>query len=71
MSANDNQSPPAAPPSQQQPQVPSTTQNAHAVSENLACQWQGCGERCESAEALYVSTVESDQVSPGTPVFDN
>lgn len=23
--------------------------------DNLTCQWQGCGERCDSAEALYVS----------------
>jgi hypothetical protein len=22
--------------------------------DNLTCQWQGCGERCDSAEALYV-----------------
>lgn len=27
----------------------------NAASENLQCQWQGCGERCPSAEALYVS----------------
>jgi len=30
-------------------------QNASSTIDNLTCQWQGCGERCESAEALYVS----------------
>lgn len=25
--------------------------------DNLTCQWQGCGERCDSAESLYVSTL--------------
>lgn len=31
-------------------------QNASSTIDNLTCQWQGCGERCDSAEALYVST---------------
>lgn len=38
----------AAGASPQQPQV-------NAAGENLQCQWQGCGERCQSPEALYVS----------------
>lgn len=29
-------------------------QNASSTIDNLTCQWQGCGERCDSAEALYV-----------------
>jgi len=28
-------------------------QNASSTIDNLTCQWQGCGERCDSAEALY------------------
>lgn len=39
---------PASAPSPQQPTV-------NAAGENLQCQWQGCGERSTSAEALYVS----------------
>lgn len=27
----------------------------NAAGENLQCQWVGCGERCVSPEALYVS----------------
>ena len=38
----------ASPPVQAAPTQSSTI-------DNLTCQWQGCGERCESAEALYVS----------------
>jgi len=38
----------AAAASSPQPQV-------NSAGENLVCQWQGCGERCTSAEALYVS----------------
>lgn len=37
----------------QTPQQPAP--NVNAAGENLQCQWQGCGERCTSAEALYVS----------------
>lgn len=29
-------------------------QSASSTIDNLTCQWQGCGERCDSAEALYV-----------------
>ncbi|KAF2172330.1 hypothetical protein M409DRAFT_17566 [Zasmidium cellare ATCC 36951] len=32
-------------------QAPQTTQSS--TIDNLTCQWQGCGERCDSAEALY------------------
>jgi len=32
-------------------QAPSTTQSS--TIDNLTCQWQGCGERCDSAESLY------------------
>ncbi|KAK4636741.1 pH-response transcription factor [Fulvia fulva] len=32
-------------------QAPATTQSS--TIDNLTCQWQGCGERCDSAEALY------------------
>lgn len=38
----------AAASSPQPPQV-------NSAGENLQCQWQGCGERCSSPEALYVS----------------
>lgn len=38
----------AASSSSPQPQV-------NSAGENLVCQWQGCGERCTSAETLYVS----------------
>ncbi|KAK5951869.1 hypothetical protein OHC33_007162 [Knufia fluminis] len=41
----------AAAPSPQQPQV-------NAAGENLQCQWQGCGERCQSPEALYEHVCE-------------
>ncbi|KIV80309.1 hypothetical protein PV11_07820 [Exophiala sideris] len=30
----------------------------NAAGENLQCQWQGCGERCTSAEALYEHVCE-------------
>lgn len=40
----------AASPPVQAPQTTSTS-----TIDNLTCQWQGCGERCENAEALYVS----------------
>ena len=42
--------PNASAPSPQQPTV-------NAAGENLQCQWQGCGERSTSAEALYVSQI--------------
>ncbi|ERF70985.1 hypothetical protein EPUS_09090 [Endocarpon pusillum Z07020] len=47
---------------QQQPaQVPQPVSTPSAVNnggENLQCQWQGCGERCASAEALYEHVCE-------------
>lgn len=30
-------------------------QNSSSTIDNLTCQWQGCGERCDSPELLYVS----------------
>jgi hypothetical protein len=30
-------------------------QSASVTIDNLICQWQGCGERCDSADALYAS----------------
>lgn len=39
--------------SQPSPPVQPVT-NASSTIDNLTCQWQGCGERCDSAEALYV-----------------
>jgi hypothetical protein len=33
-------------------QAPQTTSTS--TIDNLTCQWQGCGERCDNAEALYV-----------------
>jgi len=37
-------------------------QNTSSTIDNLTCQWQGCGERCDSAELLYVSfsTIKPD-----------
>jgi hypothetical protein len=43
----------ASPPVQQPPQQPTS------AVDNLTCQWQSCGERCETAEALYVSDPDS------------
>lgn len=40
----------ASSPNSQQPTV-------NAAGENLQCQWQGCGERCSSPEALYVRRI--------------
>jgi hypothetical protein len=36
-----------------QPSPPVQVQSS--TIDNLTCQWQGCGERCDTAEALYVS----------------
>jgi hypothetical protein len=30
-------------------------QSASLTIDNLICQWQGCGERCDGADALYAS----------------
>ena len=38
--------------------------NVNAAGENLQCQWQNCGERCASPEALYVRSS-----SPSKPCF--
>ncbi|GAB7358222.1 hypothetical protein MBLNU230_g0374t1 [Neophaeotheca triangularis] len=38
-----------SPPVQPVQQVPQSS----STIDNLTCQWQGCGERCDSAEALY------------------
>jgi hypothetical protein len=41
---------------QQQLNQPSPPVQAQSSTiDNLTCQWQGCGERCDTAEALYVS----------------
>lgn len=32
-----------------------TAPAVNSAGENLQCQWQACGERCTSPEALYVS----------------
>lgn len=40
---------------QQVPQPVATPAAVNNVGENLQCQWQGCGERCNTPEALYVS----------------
>ncbi len=40
---------------QQQLNQPSPVAAQSSAIDNLTCQWQGCGERCDSAEALYVS----------------
>lgn len=38
------------------PTEPPRQSNASVTSEdNLVCQWDQCGERCTSAETLYVS----------------
>ncbi|RMD39502.1 hypothetical protein DV735_g5624, partial [Chaetothyriales sp. CBS 134920] len=39
-------------------QLPHPTSSAAGASESLACQWQGCGERCPTAEALYEHVCE-------------
>lgn len=42
---------------QQSPPVQASSAPTSTV-DNLTCQWQGCGERCDTAEALYVSRCE-------------
>lgn len=37
----------------QQQQSPVQPSAQSSTIDNLTCQWQGCGERCDSAEALY------------------
>lgn len=41
-------------PTQQPAQIPQPSNNVGA-SDQLVCQWQNCGERCPTAEQLYVS----------------
>jgi hypothetical protein len=41
-----------------QPSPPVQSAQSSTI-DNLTCQWQGCGERCDSAEALYVSTIQT------------
>lgn len=36
------------------PAVQQAQQTSTSAIDNLTCQWQGCGERCDTAEALYV-----------------
>jgi len=38
----------------QPPLISNPTPVVNAAGENLQCQWQGCGERCATPEALYV-----------------
>ena len=49
----------AATQQQQQLSQPSppvqTPQGPVSAIDNLTCQWQGCGERTDTAESLYVS----------------
>lgn len=40
--------------SQPSPPVQAPTLTQSSTIDNLTCQWQGCGERCDSAESLYV-----------------
>jgi len=62
-SQNDNgQSIPATDPSLPQQQPPAQPQSAVGAAvaqtnvggDSLTCQWQNCGERCATAEQLYV-----------------
>jgi len=45
---------PQQPAAAAQPAAP----NVNSAGENLQCQWQGCGERCTSPEALYEHVCE-------------
>ncbi|KAI6795207.1 hypothetical protein KC332_g12964 [Hortaea werneckii] len=49
--AAQQQSAPQPSPPVQAPQAPVAT--APSTIDNLTCQWQGCGERCDTAESLY------------------
>jgi len=42
-------------PQQGTPQQSAATPVAGGSADSLTCQWQNCGERCPSAEQLYVS----------------
>jgi len=44
-----------APQSQGTPQQQPSPNPASVSTDSLVCQWQNCGERCPSAEQLYVS----------------
>jgi hypothetical protein len=43
--------------SQGTPQQQPSPNPASVSTDSLVCQWQNCGERCPSAEQLYVSPV--------------
>jgi hypothetical protein len=43
------------PPVSQSSSPAQPVQNECSTIDNPICQWQGCGERCDRAEALYVS----------------
>lgn len=68
-SSVENASNPPAPQDvvQQQGQLAQPAQQSSSVSaagENLQCQWQGCGERCPTPEALYVSILMHNDPEP-------
>jgi len=42
--------------SQPSPSVQPVSGTPSSAIDNLTCQWQGCGERCDTAELLYVCT---------------
>jgi hypothetical protein len=69
MSNNEN-APPGVTPNgqgvpQQQPSPSQAQNNVQALAQtsvggdSLTCQWQNCGERCTTAEQLYVSASHS------------
>ena len=39
------------------PSPPPLQSAQSSTVDNLTCQWQNCGERCDSAESLYVSLI--------------
>jgi hypothetical protein len=43
--------------SQPSPPVQPVQGTPSSAIDNLTCQWQGCGERCDTAEALYVRAI--------------
>ncbi|KIW73951.1 hypothetical protein PV04_02026 [Phialophora macrospora] len=66
MSENASTAPAAAAPQEtgqqqgqlQQPLASNPAPNVNSAGENLQCQWQGCGERCATAENLYEHVCE-------------
>jgi len=64
MASEEMQGVPQAPPNDQQNVMPNIAaqppQNLQNPLDNfLACQWTGCGERCQSPEALYVGIYQT------------